>query len=126
LMRTLIGVQAAFCCLVLFLAGLFMTTFDRLSRQPTGFSTERLLTVDVMPVRPQTPDLWGQVMEHLRAVPGVETVALSEWALLSGGGSMGHISINGGAPSADQVLFLNISPGWMGAMKIPLLDGRDF
>jgi predicted lysophospholipase L1 biosynthesis ABC-type transport system permease subunit len=39
---------------------------------------------------------------------------------------MGHISISGGPPSADQVLFLNISPGWMEAMKIPLLDGRDF
>ena len=98
IMHVLIAVQSAFCCLVLFASGLFVATFNRLSRLPTGFSSERLLTLDVVPVREQPPAFWDQVMEHLRSMPGVETVALADWALLSGGGSMSQISINGGPP----------------------------
>src|SRR5258708_31688793 len=43
LMHALIAVQVSFCFLVLFVAGLFVTTFKRLSNQPTGFSEDRLL-----------------------------------------------------------------------------------
>ncbi len=44
LMHALIAAQVAFCFLVLFVAGLFVATFDRLAQQPTGFSAERLLS----------------------------------------------------------------------------------
>ena len=37
LMHALIAMQVAFCFLVLFVAGLFAATFDRLSHRPTGF-----------------------------------------------------------------------------------------
>lgn len=37
LMYVLIGVQAAFCFVVLFVSGLFAATFDRLTHQPTAF-----------------------------------------------------------------------------------------
>ena len=72
LMHALIAVQVAFCFLVLFVAGLFVATFDRLSNQPTGFSAERLLTLETVAQRPQPPVSWDQVADHLRAVPGVE------------------------------------------------------
>ena len=48
LMHTLIAVQVAFCFMVLFVAGLFEATFDRLSHRPTGFLAERLLTLDTV------------------------------------------------------------------------------
>src|SRR5580704_3373303 len=48
LMHVLVAVQVAFCFLVLFVAGLFVTTFQRLSHQPTGFSADRLLVVDTV------------------------------------------------------------------------------
>ena len=48
LMRALIAAQVAFCFLVLFVGGLFVSTFDRLSDQPTGFSAERLLVLDTV------------------------------------------------------------------------------
>ena len=41
-MRALIALQAAFCFVVLFVAGLFVATFDRLHGQPNGFSSERI------------------------------------------------------------------------------------
>ena len=46
LMHSLIAVQVAFCFLVLFVAGLFVATFERLSKEPTGFSAERILMLD--------------------------------------------------------------------------------
>jgi predicted permease len=126
LMHALIAVQVAFCFLVLFVAGLFAATFDRLSNRPTGFSSERLLTLDTVVTRAESPVYWDQVAEHLRAVPGVETVALAGWPLLGGDAWNGFVSIQGAPPGPILAYFLNVSPGWVGAMKIPLAGGRDF
>ncbi len=125
-MHALIAVQAAFCFLVLFAAGLFVGTFKRLSDQPTGFSADRLLTLETVTQRAQPAVFWDEVAEHLRTVPGVEAVALASRPLLSGYSSNDAVSVNGGPPSEDMAYFLNISPGWAAAMRIPLLEGRDF
>ena len=90
---------------MLFVAGLFVATFDRLSNQPTGFSSERILLLDATAVSAQPPVYWEQVAQHLRTVPGVETVALAGWALLKGDAIIGSISVNGGPPSADMAYF---------------------
>ena len=126
LMHSLIGLQVAFCFLVLFVAGLFVTTFERLSHEPTGFSAERLLTLDTFAQRAQPPAFWTQVAEHLREVPGVERVSLTSWPLLDGNSINSYISINGAPPSQIEAYFLRVSPGWIDTMKIPLLEGRDF
>lgn len=124
-MHTLIAVQVAFCFVVVFVAGLFLTTFNRLSKQPMGFSSERLLVAEVVTGNPQPLVLWDQLTEHLRATPGIETVAFAGWPLLSGNGWNGFIRING-EPAGDVLAyFLGVSPGWIDAMKIPLIDGRD-
>jgi predicted permease len=126
MMHGLIATQVAFCFLVHFIAGLFVTTFDRLSNQPTGFSTERLLTLDTVTQRAQSAAYWDQVAENLRTVPGVEKVALAGFALLSGNGLNGFVSVNGAPPHETLDYFLNVSPGWADIMKIPFIDGRDF
>jgi predicted permease len=126
LMHALIAAQVAFCFLVLFVAGLFAATFDRLSRRPTGFSAERLLTLDTVAQRAEAPVFWDQAAEHLRTVPGVETVALAGWPLLGGGAWNGFVSVNGAPPGPVLAYFLKVSPGWVDAMKMPLIDGRDF
>ncbi len=126
LIQVLVAAQASFCFLVLFAGVLFVTTFERLSRQPTGFSPEHLLALDVLLRRPEPPEIWNQVVEHLRTVPGVAGVGLGQWAPLSGFSSERHISIPGGPPSPDPVFLLDVAPGWFGAMKIPLIAGRDF
>jgi predicted permease len=126
LMQALVAAQATFCFLVLFASGLFVATFERLSGQPIGFSPQQLLALDVTLQRPEPPEIWNQVVERLRTVPGVASVGLSGWAPLSGWASFHHISINGGPPSPDTVFFGGVTPGWFGVMKIPLIAGRDF
>ena len=121
-----IAVQTAFCFLVLFVAGLFVATFQRLSNRPTGFSPQRVLTLDTVTVSPQPLALWDQVAEHLRTVPGVETVGMAGGPLLGGYSWNNSVSVNGAPPNGVVVYLLQVSPGWIDAMKIPLIDGRDF
>lgn len=125
-MHALIALQTAFCFLVLFVAGLFVTTFERLSKQSTGFSAERVLTLETIAARPQPPAVWDQVTEHLRAVPGVEKVGLASSVLLGGGSWNNFISVNGAPPNGVLTYMMQVSPGWREALRIPLLGGKDF
>jgi predicted permease len=126
LMHVLIAAQAAFCFVVYFGASLFVMTLSKLVNQPTGFSSQRLLTIDTVTERPQSSELWYQVADHLRALSNVEDVAIAGWPLLSGNGSNGFVSVNGAPPGNILGYFLNVSPGWLETMKIPLIAGRDF
>jgi len=126
LMHTLIAVQVAFCIVVHFVGGLFVTTYQRLANLPTGFSAERLLNLDTVAVRPQPAVFWDQAAEHLRTVPGVESVALAEWPLMNPGVWNGMISVNGAPPGDVMTNFLTVSRGWLDIMRIRLADGRDF
>jgi len=126
LMHGLIASQVAFCFLVLFATSLFVATFERLSHASVGFSADRLLTLDTFAQQAQPPALWSQVAEHLREIPGVETVALASWPLLEGNSVNSYISVNGAPPTQRLAYFLRVSPGWIDTMKITLMDGRDF
>ncbi len=125
-MNALIVLQVAFCFVVLFVAGLFAATFDRLTSQPTGFSAGRILNLEAAAPRPQAPVYWDQLADRLRAVPGVERVALTVWPMMSGESAVGAISVNGAPPSEVLSDVLRVSPGWFDTMRIPLIDGRDF
>ncbi len=126
LMHALIAAQVALCFLVLYNAGLFVKTFERLTQVPTGFSADGVLNLETMTHRAQPPALWDQVAEHLREVPGVESVATTTWPLMSGESWVGEISIDGAPPGDVLSDLLAVSPGWMEEMRIPFLDGRDF
>jgi hypothetical protein len=71
---------------------------------------------------------WDDMAEHLRALPGVERVAIAEWALMDGWGfKYSAVSIPGAHFTPEfSAAFLCVSPGWLDTMKIPLLAGRDF
>ena len=126
LMRGAIALQVAFCFLVLFLSSLFVASFQRLQNRPLGFSTDRLLLLETVAGKGQLPVVWNQTAEALRAVPGVNSVAISRWPLLGRIQINSDISINGAPPSPTRAFFLNVSPDWLSTMKIPLVSGRDF
>jgi putative ABC transport system permease protein len=126
LMHGMIAAQVAFCFLVVFVAGLFVTTFQRLSHRPIGFDATRLLLLETVAPHGQAPAAWAQMAETLRAMPGVEGVAESGWPLLSTGAWNGTIAVDGAPASNDWGYFLTISQGWIETMKMPLIAGRDF
>ena len=126
LMRGAIALQVAFCFLVLFLSSLFVASLQRLQNRPIGFSTDRLLLLETVAGKGQLSVVWNQTAEALRAVPGVNSVAISRWPLLGRIQINSDISVNGAPPSPTAAFFLGISPGWLSTMNIPLLSGRDF
>ena len=124
--RPLIAAQAAFCFVVLFVAGLFVATFNRLSRQPLGFSADRVLALEISARNPQPPSFWKGVQERAQSTPGVENAARAEFPLLSGNVWNNFITTGDQFSGREVSDFLSVSPGWFEAMKIPLLAGRDF
>ncbi len=124
-MHGLIAAQAAFCFVVLFVAGLFIATFARLTQQPLGFSAAGVLLVDVGAKHPLPTALWDQTAERLRRMPGVESVAQAKWSLLSGVTENSFVVVNGEV-SPELASTLAISPGWIDAMRVRLISGRDF
>ncbi|MCL4852544.1 MAG: ABC transporter permease, partial [Bryobacteraceae bacterium] len=126
-MRALIALQAAFCFVVLFVAGLFVATFDHLQKQTNGFSFVRILNIDVVNPANEPSVLWDQVADRLRAMTGVQAVAYADWPILDGRSfKTNAISIGGGPPSETAAWFMNVSPGWLATIGIPMLAGRDF
>jgi predicted permease len=125
LMHGMIAMQVAFCFVVLFVSGLFVTSFDRLAHRPLGFSSDRLLLLQTVAQKPQPPFVWDQTAESIANSSGVEKVALSGWPLLDGGGWNGEVALNGGPPGSILAYGLTVSPGWLDIMKIPLIAGRN-
>jgi predicted permease len=127
LMSALVAMQVAFCFLVHFNAGLFVSTFERLANQPTGFSADRLLLLETAAIDDQPLDYWNQLAAAVRSQPGVESVAISIWAPMSNNSMSFNVWANGKSPgNGPSPHFLGVSPGWFGTMKIGLLHGRDF
>ena len=125
LIHGLIAVQVAFCVVVLFVAGLFAATFEKLINQPMGFTAEHVLLIDTLAEHPQAPVVWDQMAERLRAVAGVEKVGISIMPLLQGDMFGSWIAVNG-VRSQQLASNLSVTPGWLETMRIPLFDGRDF
>ncbi|QOY89954.1 ADOP family duplicated permease [Paludibaculum fermentans] len=126
LMYGLIALQVTFCFVVLFVSGLFVETFHKLSERPMGFVPDGLLVVDATPKQPQLPVVWEELTGRIRALPGVESAATSCWPLIGAIGWNGFVSVHNGPPSSVPAYMLAVSPGWLETMKIPLLDGSDF
>ena len=67
-----------------------------------------------------------QVADHLRQTPGVQSVSLAGWPLLSGNRWTGSVRLPGRPVEVLQPYFLDVSPGFFETMRIGLIDGRDF
>ncbi len=126
LMNWLVAAQMAFCVLVLFVAGIFIATFERLSNRPLGFSPKGLLLLETDFSVKQPQVVQAQVVDRLRQIPGVQAVALSNWGLLTGNRWIGTVRVPGRPVEVLSPYFLGVLPGFFDTMRIGLLAGRDF
>ena len=127
LMNALLVAQMAFCVLVLYVAALFVATFERLSNRPLGFSHRHVLALQTDAGGKKQPlATWMQVAGQLRHTPGVESAAFAGWALLTGNRWTGSVRVPGQAVEPRAPYMLDVSPGFFETMRIPLIDGRDF
>ena len=125
-MHMLLSAQVAFCVAVLFVAGLFVTTFERLANRPLGFSHQNVLVMDAATNNEQLLPVWMQLADGLRATPGVESAALAGWPLLSENRWTRAVHLPGRAADSRPPYFLEVSPAFFATMRIGMVDGRDF
>jgi putative ABC transport system permease protein len=116
-------------------AGLLVRSFWRLNNVDAGFNTHNLVAIDLSPpgrqyAEPaQTGAFYSRLLDAVRAVPGVDAVALTNHMPLNGSALPVSVQIAGRAPDPEhdpQVLFRTISPEYIGTLGIPLRSGRNF
>ena len=134
--RSLLVVSEVALSLVLLIgAGLMLRTLWQLSSVQPGFDPNHVLTMSI-PVPPNKFDtaavqiaFFERVLQQIRATPGVESVGAVDDLPLDNGGSHQPVAVEGQpvVPMADQpeVDVRLISAGYLRAMRIPLLRGRD-
>ena len=129
LLRPLVATQVAFSLAVLFLATLLLASFVRLAHVDPGFVPDGVTLVSADFVTPihgrPAREAKRRLVEEVRALPGVDAVGLSRWALFSGSSWDGSVLVDGRRPSEESVNFLEVTPGFIGSLRIRLLAGRD-
>jgi predicted permease len=117
-------------------AGLLIRSLERLQRVRTGFDEDRLVAVPVEPPSPtyDSPEralqLYRDVAAAVAAVPGVQSVALSNQVPLSGASISSAIEVEGApaspADESDEVMFREVDSAYFHTLGIPIVRGRDF
>ena len=117
-------------------AGLLIMSFLRLQAVEPGFNPENLLTarlsLSVSKYKEQNKKIvfYDQVLERLRAVPGVRSAALVMNLPLSGSNMNRGFQVEGRPePKPDENITVDyqvISPGYFSTMQVPLVRGRAF
>ncbi|MEW6306525.1 MAG: ABC transporter permease, partial [Verrucomicrobiota bacterium] len=128
--------QVALALMLLIGAGLLMRSFHRLQAVETGFDTEELLTVDVTMTgasydQPAKRRIFlQQLMDNLRAVPGVQAVCAVSMIPDRGSGWPTEYARTDRpmAPLAQrpQVGVRVVTPDYLKTYGIRLLRGREF
>jgi len=132
--RAMVTGQVALSLMLLVGAGLFLGTLRNLLSTDLGFSRHNVLLVRAAMMqsnvaRAQRPRLYREIVERLRAIPGVSSASSS--AMTPIGNSMWNnvVSPEGYSPKGQDdalVYFNRVSPGYFETMRMPLLLGRDF
>jgi len=132
----LVVLETALGFLVVIGAGLLVRSFLRLEQVRLGFQPEGLLTFRVIPRGDRYNELtqrtifYHQVIEKLRALPGVQSAAAVRFIPLTLATGRKDFMIEGRAPSGPGQLPLAaydiVTPEYFHTMHVPLLEGRDF
>ncbi len=129
--------EMALALVLLVGAGLLIDSFLRLRAVNPGFNPDSVLTCKIpLPSakykNPQIASFFQQLLERVRALPGVKAAGATMTLPLQyrGGGYWSGLNIEE-RPAATResipiVSFVQVTPGYFRAMGIPILKGRPF
>lgn len=132
--RALILAQVTLTVVLLFGASLFAHSLRKLKTINLGYSIDHVFTFLVTqrgeyfasvdhPGWPAGPH-FGDLLDGIRQLPGVESAAVSIPSVMSAGHAGGYVS--GGDLRKAFAGSFQVSPGYFATMRIPLILGRDF
>lgn len=135
LRKILVTAQVAFSFLLLAGAGLFVRTLINLKQTNPGFrEINNLVTFQVDPALngysiPRIQSFYNQLLERIRATPGVTSAGFAMVPVLNGGEWDSSMSVEGhqAADGEDIQAFMNgVSTDYWKTMGVRLEEGRDF
>jgi len=127
----LVILEVALAVILLVSTGLAIAGLGRLLQTNPGFRPEHLLTARIPldgPYRDSTQArLFAErLLAEIRSTPAVEAASFVDFAPLSGTNNFNDLTIEGGDPAKPvNVGTIMVGPGYLEAMGIPLLSGRD-
>lgn len=129
----LVGVQVGLAVTLLIGAGLLQRSLQELARVTPGFEPTHVLTLQISESYGETVDMKAlvarskHILETLTALPGVESAANISSLPGVPGQQQTELRIAEGEQDPNRKIFADsrfVSPGYFGAMQIPLLDGE--
>ena len=130
----LVVAQVALTLVMLVGSGLMLRSFQKLTQVDVGFKTENLLTLEYRLPANKYPDgaqqweVHRQIVERVRATPGVKSASVVRAVPFGGNGSSALFEIPGAPPvsreEAPRVLINFADTHYFDTMGIPLLRGR--
>jgi putative ABC transport system permease protein len=135
--RVLVVSEVALALMLLVGAGLLVRSLATLLRVDRGFRTDHVLVVTAQTwsyyaTRPLRAEFVRQTVERLGAIPGIERVGMTSSLPLSYpiGFERPRVTVEGQAiapgDEVPSVITAATTPGYFGALDIPLRSGRHF
>src|SRR5262249_24992069 len=120
----LVIAQVAFSLILLIGAGLFVKTLQNLRSLDPGFQREGVLLVNVEGSKSGYRDarlagFYGELLQQIETLPGVESASFSAITPLSGGGISNHVTIGGKPIDQPQTELIPVSAGYFETMRTP-------
>ena len=131
----LIAAEVALALVLLIGSTLLIESFRRLSAVDLGFDPAHLLSMQLSPTAAKYPDrgrqrlFYEQVLERVRALPGVRSASMSDYLPIQGSAEA-PFYVEGHPPAspADRsyAFMTMVSPGFFRTLGTRLVKGRDF
>ncbi|MFP5356643.1 MAG: ABC transporter permease, partial [Gemmatimonadota bacterium] len=131
---SLVTAQIALSMALLVSAGFFIRSLTNIARVDLGVKTENVVTFAISPVLngyepARSATLFTRVEEELAGLPGVTAVSSARIPLLAGDNWGTDMRVEGfeSTPDTDtNARFNELGAGYLSALGIPLLAGREF
>jgi predicted permease len=132
--KALVVGQITLSLLLVMGAGLLLGSFRKLATLDPGFRSDGVLLASMDLRKLDLPDEQlgperREILQRLRAAPGVRSASAADITPISGAGWNGNISVDGFTPSGprDEMVYFNaVAPDFFSTLRTPLLAGRDF
>jgi predicted permease len=134
LRRVLVIAQVSLSVLLLIGASQFLRTLVNLRHVDLGWRTAQITTFAVNPSlngygRTRSRQFYRELMDRIRATPGVESAGAAAIGALEGDGWTSDITVEGGVTTGGDRRHATmnlVSAGYRETIGIPLIAGRDF
>jgi macrolide transport system ATP-binding/permease protein len=130
--HVLVVAQIAISFLILFAAGLFVRTLDKLHSVQLGYARENILLFSLNARQaghrdPEITTFYTDLRKRFESIPGVSSATLSQSSIISAGhaGKAYRGTMKIGAVTVEGASVMVAGPRFLTTMQIPILTGRE-